>query len=250
MNSINHLKTHLQTALGIATWAVLATAFLAPAAHAISPGGVLSRVQEAWEEVDDFTAEAVFSASNIDGQERHLWGRVRMMRPNSLRLDLYSTPKAVHSATAEADLILFTLDDMFWEYNRKEQKAWAGVQPDESLLPFVVALVGTEGFDREKFERNYYIAAHEGVPEGYDRGIPSYILQIEPKGEQKEQQPRRFIWVDKETWFPRKVEIETPQSSRTIRLVDPRTNLGLTRNDMVPLVPPGTTIECLTDDCF
>ncbi len=226
---------------------VLSTCQTWTSVQAISPNGVLNEVEKVWSGVEDFSCDVTMSATDTESEKRNTWGYLRMKRPGSLRLDLYKTPSAVRSTTSEADFVLFTEENVFYQYSREDKTVHKGVDPGETLLPFVLALVGRKGFDREDFEKNFYIMAHEGVPEEDVDGIPCYLLQLEPKGENKELQPRRKVWLEKSTSFPRRVTIEDASGLRTIRLLNPKTNTGLLSDDLIPLVPSDTTLIDLTE---
>lgn len=214
---------------------------------AISPAAVLDRVESTWRDIHDYSCDVFLNTERLDGGSDSHWGRARLVRPMSLRIDLYPSLALSQSATAEADLALFTLEGTFFQYSRPENILYVGSDPEQMLLPFVLALAGREGFDRAAFNKHYYIKAEDGVPEVELDGQMCYLLQIEPKGEDKELKPRRSVWIERSTLYPVRVEISDNFGTRFIRMMEGKPNLGLDPGSLEPLIPGDADVVDLTE---
>ena len=233
---------------------VITGLFLAVSVQAITPVQVLEKATEVWKDVRDYSA--TFRQENTDTKSRTIFlGEISFCRlPGQadrayLRLDYYSaTPReepglATVYQRGELQDQYFSDGETLWHYEPLENQVTIESIDMAGAFPEILLLAGFLKVDPEEFRQTHTL---KPVEIETINGRAAYRLSIEPKGESKDLEPLRSLWLDQETMLP--VRVRTEQDlSRTdsenwnlnvsIEISRHKINQGLTPGQIMIRIP-------------
>jgi len=192
-------------------------------AFAIHPTTVLKKMEKEWNGVDTLRADVKQVYYDERGATREVYyGRIAVRRPRMLRFDFgpSATPEvAFASPESSYRFTLFTEDgEYLYEYDRKEDTIARDTIEGLDALPFLKAVAGLEGFDVERFNREFYIDS-DVLEEEID-SVPVYVLVAKPRPGYEEVHQPFTLWVGIDDALPRKMRIQLPQETIEVTLSD------------------------------
>jgi outer membrane lipoprotein-sorting protein len=230
------------------TLAFLAAAVLllpGPEALAIHPTTVLKKMEKEWNGVDTLRADVkqvYYDERDVEAQV--YYGRIAVRRPRALRFDFGRSATAEVAFSSPESSYEFTVwtktGDYMYEYDREENTLTRDTIEGINALPFLKAVAGLEGFEVERFNKEFYIKSD--VEEVEIDSVPVYVLRVKPRPDWEGIHHSFDLWVGTEDALPRKIRLYLAQETVEVVISD------YVLNDPIPMewfdveVPPGVQI--------
>lgn len=235
--------------LAFASFTLAAIGETAPVLKAAeaSPRQVLERLGEAWQTINDFQAVFVQIETQPDGARKQFQVHAKVVqeirddqRSGTLRLDFYDedipiSALAGPAAPATPVVVYYvTPQRLFYTFKPRQNSYTIQWLEDSGPLPEFLQLAGLADFDMEKLKERVYV--NETVYLEPVDGVETYRLHFFPKEEWADIEPDRFLWVERDSYLPKR--FETPGDySLIVQFRDVILNQNLLPQDIVPRMP-------------
>lgn len=218
----------------------------------------LDNAAKAWETIYDYQTVIHQTENHRNGTVNEFWARISLIRPIENKpgldprflLEFYDKPippnpavRSIGSATPPIPIKIYYTDTSrkLFTYNPKVNSLTIENLDDRTgPLPEFFYLAGFLDFNVEELKEKAYIRSTVEI-ETVD-GVETYKIRIEPRDKMKGNVFPRELWVDRETYMPRKfvvygtVEVDVLFGENII-------NQNLNGEILVPEVPENVFID-------
>jgi hypothetical protein len=205
---------------------------------------VLQEAAERWKGVHDYSAYFRQRNSELSGESMFL-GKLSLCRlPEDtdrayLRLDYFDTkddPSADGPPVIETGPLrdlYFSDGETLWHYRPNENQVTMEWLSAEGPFPEILLIAGFLKLDIEKFRETHYFKPVVIEP---IQGQSTYRVSIVPKGDAKELEPLRDLWLAQDSLLPARVATGG-EISVVVDLWMQKTDQQLDPQSLIPVIP-------------
>ncbi|RJP25400.1 MAG: hypothetical protein C4527_17170 [Candidatus Omnitrophota bacterium] len=216
----------------------------------IPAGTVLERAVKAWEPIHDYQAYLHMTEQHPTGQNKENWARISVVQAtdelstdrSACLIELFDHP--LSSGNSSSNLIIqateptpakiyFSDGVKIYTFVPKGNTVTIEWLDQRGPLPEFMQLAGFLELDIEELKQNAYL--DDEVLEEIIDDVPTYRVKITPRQKVKSIEPTRYIWIDRETWLPKRFAYES-QINGSVEFLESRINQGLLADRLIPEV--------------
>lgn len=222
-----------------------------------NPVTMIQRAIDAWSEVYDGQLKIHQVEQLGSGPIKELWANISLTKPTdsklnqplSFLLNFYSRqidsltqdnpPEKLYFASKNSNNRL----PKIYTYTPEMNSVVIEWLTEDAPLPDFLKLAGILSIDVDKIKAQAYL--DDELFEEYINGISAVRIRLQPRSEMKEVEPDRYLWLDRNSYFPLRFAIED-DIHFVIDFSDYKINQNIDPKSILPKVPANTTINDLT----